>query len=1093
MRCPRCSHEAPAGAEFCPECGARLAPTCARCGTPSVAAQKFCTKCGASLTAAVESDRERPRPPTAPAERRQLTVMFCDLVGSTAISTVLDPEEMRELIRAYQDTCATVIANFEGHVAQYLGDGLLVYFGYPQAHEDDPRRAVRAALEIVEAIARRRPDVDDRLAVRVGIHTGLVVVGEIGGGGRHESLALGETPNLAARIQSLAAPGTVVVSDNTRRLAERAFRWRDLGAQTVKGFAETQRLWQAVGEAGEAGRSRVAAPGSPSLIGRGGEMSLVRQRWEQARRGDGQVVLLTGEPGIGKSRIAEALVDEARVEPKLLLRYFCSPYYQNSALYPFARQIEHAAAIAPEDPPLHRLDTLERWLDDGGGSRESAPLLAALLSIPFTDRFAPLDLSPPAQREKTLQALEEQFARQADASPVLAIFEDAHWIDPTSRGMLERLVDLVTRLRALLVVTARPEFTAPWARLPHVTLLTLNHLGRSEAADLVAQVAHGRPLPAGLIDAIVERAAGIPLYVEEITKATLEGRDERDADQRIPATLRDSLTARLDRLGSVKEVAQAAAVIGREFDDELLSFIVDLPDDRRRDALAQLLQAQLVAERRHPARTVHYFRHALIQEAAYHSLLNATRRAYHAKIAETLQARFPDRAEAEPETLAQHFTEAGDDARAIPYWLRAGQRAAQRSANLEAVEHLRKGRELLASRLEGRERSEQELSFLIALGPALMATRGWNAPEVGDVYSRARVLAAQTGRSTDVFPAVWGRWLVAHAGGQAQLARDFRDELLGLLRDTDDAHLLLQYHHAAASTSCTDCDLPAAKEHLDATLRLYRLDQHREQALVYGGHDPCVCVGSVGALTELMRGDLRKSRGLSDDALALAARVGHAPSVAHADWYRAELSHILGDVAEAEARAERVFLLASEKGIAHYAAWALMMLGWAMVKRGAIDGGLAKMEEGRAALQRTGMLYHIPHRLTVRAEAFAAAGRTTEAREAIEEAVESVERTGEVWYEPEVLRVKAEIIQASPVPDEAAAERCLDRALAAARARGARLWELRAAVALATLQARQNRQATARSALTMALRGFEGEHDLPEIAAAAALLDRLGR
>jgi class 3 adenylate cyclase len=1082
MRCPRCSHDAPAGAEFCPDCGVRLVATCAQCGTANAAGHKFCVKCGAGLTPA-----ESPRSPTVAAERRQLTVMFCDLVGSTALSSALDPEEMRELIRAYQDICAMAIARFEGHVAQYLGDGLLVYFGYPQAHEDDARRAVRAALEIIESIERAG---DERLTVRVGIHTGLVVVGEIGRSGRHENLALGETPNLAARLQGLAAPGTVVVGEATRRLTERAFRWRDLGAHTVKGVSEPQRIWQAIAEVGGAGPSRVAAAGSAALIGRDGEMGLLRQRWEQAGRGDGQVVLLTGDPGIGKSRLVEALVDAMGLEPASVLRYFCSPYYQNSALYPFAAHIEHSAGIAPEDPPAVRLDALERWLDAGGGGRESAPLLAALLSIPFTERYAPLDLTPPAQREKTLRTIEEQLLRWAGAGPVLAIFEDAHWIDPTSRSLLERLVELVPRLPVVLVVTARPDFTAPWARLPHVTLLTLNHLGRSEAAHLIAQVARGQALPAALIDGIVERAEGIPLYLEEITKATIEGR-ETDADHRIPATLRDSLTARLDRLGPVKEVAQAAAVIGREFDDELLSSIVSLPDDQRRRALDQLMGAQLVAERRHPGHTVHYFRHALIQEAAYQSLLNVTRRGYHGKIAEALEARFPDRAGNEPETLAQHFMEAGDEARAIPYWLRAGQRAAQRSANLEAVEHLQKGRALVQHRPAGRTRDEQELGFLIALGPALMATRGWNAPEVEEIYSRARTLATQTGRSTDIFPAVWGRWLVAHAGGDAQLARDLLGELRDLLGDTDDPHLHLQFHHAAGGNWCSDSDLPTAMTHAETVVRTYRFDEHRQHALVYGGHDPCVCAQSIGALTALMAGHLTRAQRWSDDALALAARVEHAPSVAHAEWYRVELCHIRGEAEEAEARAERVFALALEKGSAHYAAWARMMLGWALVQRGAVDAGLTTLEEGRAALRATAITYHIPHRLAVRADAFAAAGRIADARDAIEEALESVARAGEIWYEPEVLRIKAELLLMSPKPDEVAAERCLEEALAIAGARGARFWALRAAVALARVQARQNREAAARSVLAAALRGFEAERQVPEIADAIALLERL--
>jgi class 3 adenylate cyclase/predicted ATPase len=1092
MRCARCQHEAPAGAEFCPECGARLAIACPRCSTPNAAEHKFCTKCGAALWAPVEP--ERAVPPSAPAaERRQLTVMFCDLVGSTALSSGLDPEEMRDVIGAYQGACTAVISRFEGHVAQYLGDGLLVYFGYPLAHEDDARRAIRAALEIVEATERldapRRMGAGARLAVRVGIHTGLVVVGEVGSGERHERLALGETPNLAARLQVLAAPGQVIVSGATHRLTERAFRWHDLGRQDVKGFAEPQHVWQAMGEVG--GRPRTGLAGSPVLIGRDGELSLLRQRWEQARRADGQVILLTGEPGIGKSRIVETFGEEAQAQPSSALHYFCSPYYQNSALFPFVAQIERAAVLTPADSPTEKLDKLEQWLEGVGGDRQRAPLFAALLSIPFADRYAPLDLSPPALREKTFQAIEDHLARLAGAHPVFAVFEDAHWIDPTSRTMLDRLVDLVPQLPVLLVVTARPEFSASWTRLTRVTVLTLNHLGRAETAHLVAQVATGRRLSAALVDGIVERSEGIPLYAEEITKAMLEGQDDRGPDRRIPSTLRDSLTGRLDRLGWVKEIAQAAAVIGREFDEELLTSIIVLPEARRRDGLAQLVHAQIVAARRHSSRTVHYFRHALIQEAAYQSLLNATRRDYHAKIAQALETRFPERAENEPETLAQHFTEAGDDERAIAYWLRAGQRAAQRSANLESVEHLRRAQELLQKRPPGRARAEQELSILIPLGPALMATRGWNAPEVEAVYARARELAAQTGRSTDVFPAVWGRWLVAHGGGQAQLARDLLGELMELARTSEDPSLHLQVHHAGASTMCTDSNLAAATDHLETTIRLYRLDAHREQALVYGGHDPCVCVRSIGALTALMRGDLRGSRTLSDSALELAARVGHAPSVAHADWYRAELTHIQGSAGEAEARAERVFALASERGMAHYAAWALMMLGWALVKQGGVDAGLAKVEEGLAALRATGNLYHIPHRLTVRAEAFAAAGRATAARDAIEEAVESASRAGEVWYEPEALRVQAEILQSPAIANDRAAEQCLERAVATAEARGARFWKLRAGVALARLKARQNRTDIARSVLISVVPGFEHEGDVPEIAAAFELLDQL--
>jgi class 3 adenylate cyclase/predicted ATPase len=1091
MQCGRCAHVAPPEAEFCPECGDRLAARCPRCGTSNAATHKFCTKCGLPIRAESEP---RPAPTvTEDGERRQLTVMFCDLVGSTALASTVDPEDMRAIVRGYQQACAAVVARFDGHVAQYLGDGLLVYFGYPQAHEDDPSRGVRAALGIVEAIAPLN------LSVRVAVHTGMVVVGAVGSTAKPEQLALGDAPNLAARLQALAEPATVVVSDATHRLTERGFQWRSLGIQSLKGFPRPMAVWQVTGETTGLDQARGApARAMAPLIGREAELSLLHRRWEQAARGDGQVVVLTGEPGIGKSRIAESFLEQARVPASATLRFFCSSYHQHSALHPFVASIGNAAAISADEPVAHKLDKLEQWLARLGQEAQTGALFAALLSIPFESRYPPLELTPVAVREKTFGAIEDLVIRAAAAGATVLVVEDVHWIDPSSASLLERLVDRMPALRALLVVTARPEFTAAWTRLPHVTHLTLNHLARRETAELVAHVAGAGVLAPALVEQIVERAAGIPLYVEEITKAAIESDAEPGAggpERRlrvIPATLRDSLMGRLDRLGRAKEIAQAAAVIGREFDEELLSAITDLPADVRHEGLERLRQAQLVGARAHAARTVQYFRHALIQEVAYQSLLNATRRRYHLRIAEALERRFTEGAHGEPETIAHHFTEAGADDRAVLYWHRAGQRAAQRSANLEAIEHLRQSLALLAKRLPSPERAGQELSVLITLGPALMATRGWDAPEVREAYSRALALAEETGRSVDLFPAVWGRWLVAHAGGEAQLARDLLDQLFALLHDRDDRSLLLQAHHAAGSTMCSDGELAKTMEHIDTGVALYRFETDREHALVYGGHDPCVCAQSIGALTELVRGNLRRAQELSEAALVLAARVGHVPSVAHADVYRAELTHILREPREAAARSQRVFEMASEKGIAHYRAWALMMLGWARVMHGDVDAGIGTVEEGVTALRTTGIRYHLPHRLTVRAEALLAAGRTHAALEAIEEAIEAVGRTGDVWYESEVLRVKAEILQSRVSPDIGAAQACLDQALALARARGARFWELRAASALARLLAAQDRHDVARSVLVPALRGF-GEGELTEVAEAKALIERLPR
>lgn len=1088
VRCPRCDRAAPPDARFCPRCGASLFARCARCGAENAADHTFCAACGAPLDESVGPVRERR---SAEAERRQLTVMFCDLVGSAALSSERDPEDTRDIIRAYQDASASVIAAFDGHVAQFLGDGLLVYFGYPEAHEDDARRAVGAGLGIVAAMERVNADVirdsGVRLEVRVGIHTGLVVIGEVGGADHREHLALGETPNVAARLQALAAPGTVVASDATHALAAAAFEWRSLGAQTLKGIGRPVGTWQAVAErAGSARRSPVDA--GRALIGRDAELGLLRQRWEQARRGEGQVVLVTGEAGIGKTRIAEAFAESVR--DAAVLRYACSAFHRSSALHPFATQLRDTLHL--EGTPASDFAALERWLADTGGDAADAPVLAALLSIPANGSRAALDLAPAALRDRTFRAIEAQVHALARSSPLLVVFEDAHWCDPTSRQLLERMVEGAAVGRALLVVTARPEFTPEWTRLRHATVLALNALARSATTALVAEIAGEHALPAPLVQQIVERAEGLPLYVEEITKATLESAAGPRGDQghSIPATLRDSLMGRLDRLGGAKEVAQAAAVIGREFDDDLLEQILEIPTRARADALARLRQSQLVTERR-AARPAHAFRHALIQEAAYQSLLTSTRRRYHQRIAEVLERRMADGGHGEPETIAHHFTEAGASDQAVVHWHRAGQRAAQRSANLEAIEHLQRALTLVRRQPAGRERAEHELTLLIALGPALMATRGWDAPEVREAYSLASRLAEETGRSADLFPAAWGRWLVAHASGEAALALDLLAQLFALLGDHPSPELLMQAHHAGASTRCMEADLDGTRAHLDVLIGLYRLDAHRDQALLYGGHDPSVCGHSMGALNELMRGDLPRSRALSDQALALAVVVGHEPSIAHAACYRAELCHIRREPGETEQQAERVLAIARDKGIAHYAAWALMLLGWAAVVRGDTDAGLGRLRDGLSALRTSGIRYHLPHRLAVRAEAVAAAGRLDEALDAIDEAIEEVAPTGEAWYEAEALRTKAGMLLARPHPDSHTARRCLEQALEVARSRHTMFWALRAAVDLAALDAREGRLGIARDMLATALAAFGADRSLPELREADALLARL--
>jgi class 3 adenylate cyclase len=658
-------------------------------------------------------------PPRGAAERRQLTVLFCDLVGSTALSARLDPEDMAAVIRAYQACCADVVRRWDGHVAKYMGDGVLVYFGYPRAHEDDTERAVRAGLDLIAAVAGLPAGAGTPVAARVGIATGLVMVGElIGEGAAREQAVVGETPNLAARLQALAEPGSVAIAQSTRRLLGGLFELTDLGPVRLKGFAEPLAAFRVEGEGRAQGRfEALHGQRLTPLVGREHELAMLMERWARAKDGEGQVVLMAGEPGIGKSRLLRALREELRGEPHLALSHFCSPYHRNSALHPIITQLERAAGSAPEDAPEAKLAKLEALLGQATAQLDEAlPLLAALLGIPSDERFPALDLSPQRQKQRTLEVLTEQLAGLARARPVLELYEDLHWVDPSTLELLDLLVERVRTLPVLAVLTYRPEFTPPWSGQAHVTALPLNRLGRRQGAALVQRMTGGKALPAAILDQIVARTDGVPLFVEELTKTVLESGLLTDAGDRyelsgplpplaIPTTLHDSLMARLDRLAPVKEVAQTAAVIGREFGHDLLAAVSPLSESDLNAALDQLVAAELISRRGTPPAATYSFKHGLVQDTAYQSLLKAKRQTLHTKLASLIERAHAEKARYEPELVAHHLTEAGDAESAIGYWRAAAQLASERSAHREAVAHLRKSVELLRQLPDERTRS----------------------------------------------------------------------------------------------------------------------------------------------------------------------------------------------------------------------------------------------------------------------------------------------------------------------------------------------------------------------------------------------------
>jgi len=759
--------------------------------------------------AATAAPGEAPAAPTA--ERRHLTVMFCDLVGSTALSTALDPEDLREIIGAYHRCVAEAVARFDGFVAKYMGDGVLVYFGYPQAHEDDAEQAVRTGLAIVDEIGR--VEAPDRLQVHIGIASGEVVVGDLlGSGASQEQAVVGETPNLAARLQALAESGAVVIDPQTRRQTARLFEYADLGPVELKGFAQQIQAWRVIRESNVASRFEALRSRATPLVGREEELDLLLRRWQQAKEGEGRVVLISGERGIGKSRITEALHERLKSEPHTRLRYFCSPHHQDSAFYPVIAQLERAARFARDDAVDVKLGKLKTLVALAAPGHEEVGLLAEMLSLADPELQAGIrDFSPPRKKEQTFAALLDQLKALARQRPVLVIFEDVHWIDPSSRELLDLLIERVRELPALLVVTFRPEFQPAWLGRPEVTSLGLNRLDRGEGSALVQAVAGNAALPEEVVNEVFERADGVPLFVEELTKAVLEAADRDDGVAAVlstapspalsvPATLNASLIARLDRLGpSGREIAQIGAVLGREFPYELIRPVSGWRDAELSPALDRLTESGLLFCRGIPPHATYQFKHALVQDAAYGTLLRGRRQEHHARVAAVLEERFGDVLERQPELLAHHLTSAGDTERAVEQWLKAGEHAAARSAHLEAIGHFGRGLAVLASLPEALKRERHEIELQLAMGTSSFAARGFGSSEAALAYTRARELCEKSGDTQQLLAALWGLWLSNQSRNAFEAARRISDRLLELTRTEGDRGRRLQARIGASA------------------------------------------------------------------------------------------------------------------------------------------------------------------------------------------------------------------------------------------------------------------------------------------------------
>ncbi len=815
----------------------------------------------AAATVRPRSDRPRaPEPSPSAAERRQLTVMFVDLVGSTELSRRLDPEVMREVIRAYQDLVAGEAARFEGHIAKFMGDGVLAYFGWPQAHENSAERAVRAGLAMTAAVGRLTNLTGKPLAARVGIASGLVVVGDlIGRGAAQEQTVVGDAPNLAARLQALAGPASVVIDAGTRRQIGGLFELTSIGEHAMKGFDEPVPAWRVDGESTAESRfEALHGERLTPLIGREHEIGLLLERFERAKYGEGQVVLLPGEPGIGKSRVVRALCERLQGEAYTYLRHFCSPFHANSAFYPIVGLIERMAGFAREDALQTRLDKLQAFLERvPGRPADATPLLASLLSLPSGDRYPPLSLAPEAQKQRTIEVLVDLLAGMANQQPVLAVYEDLHWVDPSTLGLLDLVVDRVQKLAALVVLTFRPEFEPPWLDRGHVTSLRLGRLARRQGASMIEAVMGGKTLPAEILDQIVTKTDGVPLFIEELTKSLLESELLREAESRyeltgplstpaIPATLQDSVLARFDRLGNAKETAQLGAAIGREFSYELLAAVSPLADDELQEMLAQLTRAELIFRRGSPPNATYTFKHALVQDAAYGRLLKSRRQELHSRIARVLRERFSHLIAAQPELLAHHHTEAGELELAVENWLAAGRRAIERSANFEAVAHLRRGLKLIDEMPNDADRERRELRLQIAIGSPLLATKGYAAPEVGMTYARARELCDRVGDKAQRLPVLYGQCAYQIVRADNRAARPSAQEFLREAERQGDASVALVARRVVGFTQYEQGSLIACRNSMQQVCDLYVEERDGNLGFQYRSEPASPCDGGDG-------------------------------------------------------------------------------------------------------------------------------------------------------------------------------------------------------------------------------------------------------
>jgi class 3 adenylate cyclase/tetratricopeptide (TPR) repeat protein len=1061
---------------------------------------------GGAATALQPTVQPEPKPQDL-AERRQLTVMFCDLVGSTALSARMDPEDLRDVISAYQTACVKVIQTYDGLVAKFMGDGILAYFGYPRAHEDDAERAVRSGLDIIREVDRLKTRVPDALKVRIGIATGLVVVGDlVGEGAAQEQAVVGETPNLAARLQALAEPGSVVIAQATRRLIGDLFRLQVLGRHAVKGLAEPVEAWAVEGVSPLEGRfEAVRGERLTGFVGREHELGLLMERWSLAQEGEGQVVLLSGEPGIGKSRILSELRGRLEAQHATSLRLQCSPYFVNSAFYPIIDNFERALRFARDDTAEQKLDKLEALVvGQYKCPREDLRFIAAMLSIPCEERYGAVAMTPQKFKDETLRALVDTTEAIARRQPTVMLFEDGHWADPTTLEVIDLLIHRVGNLPLLVVVTHRPEFSSRWSHYGHVAALTLTKLTRPQSSAMVSRLAGGKALPADLLDQILDKTDGVPLFVEELTKSILESAEVRDAGDRweyvgqrstlaIPLTLRDSLMARLDRFTPVKEIAQIGAAIGREFSWELIAAVAPHSRPELDQALTQLVASGLAFQQGTPPHAVYIFKHALVQDAAYDSLLRARRQELHTKIATVIEERFPNTEDTEPELLAHHYMEAKQPEKAIPLWQKAGSLALKRLALTEAIAHLNKGLDLVGALPSSQECNGKEVDLRIMLGTAWIALRGWAVQEVWDSLYPALGLAKSLCRNDALLPILWGLYINVLCSGRDAESLHWVMQIQEAAEAYHDADLLILGHYGAMNSYFWLGDLIKARNHANQVLSLYSEERHGRLTGVLNQDLKTMNLVFLAHMIWML-GYPEQAVKISDERDADARLRGHPFDLSFALTVGGMVFDHLGRPDQLLTRIGEAEQLGRENSLP-FVTEVLVGLhsGIALIRKSQFAAGVSALKAALTAWEAGGGRVSGPHYKSIMAEGIARLGNIDGALDVMGESIAQIERPGweERCYYAEILRMKGSVL--SLKGDLQGAERCYLTSLDWARKQQGKSWELRTATSYARLMREQGRVREAYDLLAPIYGWFTEGFDTLDLKEAKALLHELAQ